>query len=95
MKIVCASDSFKGSLTSMRTAELFEKAARDAGGDFEVTAVPVADGGEGTAYAVTKAAGGEMVSTEVHGPLMDTVRASYGMLPGGRAVIEMAAASGI
>ena len=95
MKIVCASDSFKGSLTSMRTAELFEKAARDAGGDFEVTEVPVADGGEGTAYAVTKAAGGEMVSTEVHGPLMDTVRASYGMLPGGRAVIEMAAASGL
>lgn len=95
MKIVCASDSFKGSLPSIRTAELFKMAARDAGGSFEVIAVPVADGGEGTARAVTEAAGGEMISARVHGPLMDIIDAEYGLLSGGRAVIEMAAASGL
>ena len=95
MKIVCASDSFKGSLSSLRTAELFEKAAKEVSDGFEVLKLPAADGGEGTAYAVTKAAGGEMVSAKVHDPLMNSIEASYGMTGGGRAVIEMAAASGL
>ena len=95
MKIVCASDSFKGSLSSMRTAELFEKAAKEVLGDVSVLKIPVADGGEGTAEAVTQAAGGELVSAKVHDPLMNSEEASYGMLSGGRAVIEMAAASGL
>ena len=95
MKIVCASDSFKGSLTSMRTAELVERAAKEVLPGARVIKIPVADGGEGTAFAVTQAAGGSMVSTRVHGPLMDSAEASYGMLPEGRAIIEMAAASGL
>ena len=95
MKIVCASDSFKGSLSSMRIAELFERAAKEVLGDVCVIRIPTADGGEGTAFAVTQAAGGEMVSAVVHDPLMNAAEASYGMLSGGRAVIEMAAASGL
>ena len=95
MKIVCASDSFKGSLTSMRAAELIERAAKEVLPGAVVTKIPVADGGEGTAFAVTEAAGGRMVRAKVHGPLMDAVDASYGLLSDGRAVIEMAAASGL
>ena len=79
----------------MRTAELFRKAAEDVSADFEVLALPVADGGEGTSLVVTGAAGGDTVTVKVHGPLMEPVDASYGMLPGTRAVIEMAAASGL
>ena len=95
MKIVCASDSFKGSLSSMRTAELFGRAAEEVLGDVRVLGIPMADGGEGTAFAVTQAAGGGMISAMVHDPLMNTIEASYGMLEGGRAIIEMAAASGL
>ena len=95
MKIVCAGDSFKGSLSGMRTAELFEKAAADVAGVFIVLKIPVADGGEGSVCAVTQAAGGEMVAVNVHDPLMNSIEASYGLLEGGRAVIEMAAASGL
>lgn len=95
MKIVCASDSFKGSLTSMKAAELIERAAKEVLPGSVVTKIPVADGGEGTAFAVTKAAGGRMVRTKVHGPLMDAVDAAYGLLPDGRVIIEMAAASGL
>ena len=95
MKIVCASDSFKGSLTSMRAAELIERAAKEVLPGAVVTKIPVADGGEGTAFAVTEAAGGRMVRAKVHGPLMDAVDAPYGLLSDGRAVIEMAAASGL
>ena len=95
MKIVCASDSFKGSLSSMRTAELFESAAEEVLSGARVLRIPMADGGEGTAFAMTQAAGGETVSAMVHDPLMNIIEASYGMLGGGRAVIEMAAASGL
>lgn len=95
MKILCASDSFKGSLSSIRTAELIEKAARDVLGDVEVRTIAMADGGEGTAEALVSSCGGEMISTSVHDPLMNDIGASYGILSGGRAVIEMAAASGL
>lgn len=95
MKIVCASDSFKGSLSSIRTAELAEKAAREVFGELEVTAIPMADGGEGTAEALVSSCRGEMICVSVHDPLMNDISASYGILSGGRAVIEMAAASGL
>lgn len=95
MKIVCASDSFKGSLSSMKAAELIERAAKEVLPGAVVTGIPVADGGEGTVFAVTAAAGGRMVTAKVRDPLMNAADAAYGMLPGGRAMIEMAAASGL
>ena len=96
MKLLFASDSFKGSLSSEKTAELLSKAAREIFGGCETSGVSVADGGEGTVDAVISAERGETVTVRVHGPLSgSTVEAGYGVLPGGRAVIEMAAASGL
>lgn len=95
MKIVCASDSFKGTLTSERAAELTGKAAREVFGDVEFAGIPVADGGEGTALSVTSAAGGDMITAKVHDPLTREINASYGMLGDGRAIIETAAAGGL
>ena len=95
MKLLFASDSFKGSLTSEETAALLEKAARAVWPDAECDSVPVADGGEGTVDAVVKAKHGEKLYANVSGPLMDRVRACYGKIGGDRAVIEMAAASGL
>ncbi|MBR3349277.1 MAG: glycerate kinase [Solobacterium sp.] len=95
MKLLFASDSFKGSLTSEQTVELLSKAAREVFGDIEYSGVPVSDGGEGTVDAVVKAENGTTISVEVYGPLMNKVRAQYGKLDENRAVIEMAAASGL
>ena len=95
MKLLFASDSFKGSLTSDQTAELLGKAAREVFGDVECGSVPVADGGEGTTDAVIAAENGEWVEVPVYGPLMERTVAHYGKLDERRAVIEMAAASGL
>ena len=95
MRFLFASDSFKGSLSSIKIAELLEKAAKQVFPDCCCDWVPMADGGEGTAEAVILATGGEWVPLEVTGPLGEPVKAGYGLLPGGRCIIEMASASGL
>ena len=95
MKFLFASDSFKGTLSSRQTIDLLTRAARDVFDDIECDGVPVADGGEGTVDAVVTAEGGEWIEAQVRGPLMEPVRARYGRLDARRAVIEMAAASGL
>ncbi|MBQ9061675.1 MAG: glycerate kinase [Eubacterium sp.] len=95
MKILFASDSFKGSLSSEKTAELLARAANEVFDRPVCTSVPVADGGEGTADAVIAALDGSRIDVDVTGPLFETVSAFYGSLPGGKAVIEMASASGL
>ena len=94
MKIVIASDSFKGSLTSTEVAYGAEQGIRQVHADAEVIAVNVADGGEGTIEAIVEALGGEIVTTEVHDPLGRIITARYG-ITGDTAIIEMAAASGL
>ena len=95
MKFVFASDSFKGTLASARTAELLEAAAREVFGNIETVSIPLADGGEGTVDAVLASSDARPVTACVHGPLMDPVTARYALFDDGRAVIEMAAASGL
>ena len=55
MKFLFASDSFKGSLSSQKTAELLAKAAREIFPDCQCDSIVVADGGEGTTAAVLAA----------------------------------------
>ena len=95
MKLLFASDSFKGSLTSEKTVELLSRAAREVFGECECSGVPVADGGEGTVEAVIAAEHGEYINVKVHGPLMEETESFYGIFDGNKAVIEMAAASGL
>ena len=95
MKLLFASDSFKGSLTSEQTVAILTKAANEIFGPCETSGVPVADGGEGTVDAVIAAENGEIVKVMVHGPLMEETEAYYGVFDGDKAVIEMAAASGL
>ena len=125
MKIVIASDSFKGSLTSAEVADAVEAGLQAAGGQGErschprlgggspkggrgsvtlpadslnVTKVAVADGGEGTAEAVTEALGGNLVTATVSDPLGRPITAQYGIasIDGSQtAIIEMSAASGL
>lgn len=95
MKLLFASDSFKGTLSSEQTIALLTKAAHEVFGACECTGVPVADGGEGTTDAVISAACGEKIQVQVHGPLMEEEASFYGRLDERRAILEMAAASGL
>ena len=95
MKLIFASDSFKGSLTSEKTIGLLAKAAEEVFPGCTYAGVPVADGGEGTTDAVVRARGGQLLSVPVHGPLMEPEEAAFGLLDGGEAILEMAAASGL
>ncbi len=92
---VLASDSLKGTLSSAEAEGLLEAAAHAHFPNATCACVPMADGGEGTVDAVVAAMGGEMRSVRVHDPLGRPVEARYGLLGSGRAIIEMAAASGL
>ena len=95
-KIVVASDSFKGSLTSLEVAQSVAKAVKEAYPSCEVVEVNVADGGEGTMDALQQTLGGRKVILEVSDPLGRPVDASYVILEdGSTAVLELSAASGL
>ena len=95
MKLLFASDSFKGSLSSEKTVALLAQAAETVFGACETSGVPVADGGEGTVDAVIQAENGRKITVPVHGPLMEEIHAEYGIFGDNKAVIEMASASGL
>ena len=95
MKFLFASDSFKGTLSSRRTAELLTQAAEEIFPGCECAGLEVADGGEGTTEAVLSAVNGRKLSVMVKGPLWEQREAFYGALDENRAVMEMAEASGL
>ncbi|MDO4273839.1 MAG: glycerate kinase [Eubacteriales bacterium] len=95
MKLLLASDSYKGSLSTMQVAEQIKKGVRKVYADAEFMCVPVADGGEGTVEAMVSSLGGEYRTVVVTAPNGKKIEAVYGVLPGKKIVIEMAAASGL
>ena len=95
-KIVVASDSFKGSLTSMQVADAVGRAVAQVAPSCEVVKVDVADGGEGTMDALRQTLGGQKLYIEVSDPLGRPIKAPYVILEDGiTAVVEMATASGL
>jgi glycerate kinase len=93
--LVAAPDKLRGTATAADAAAAICRAAAAAG--WEATAVPVADGGEGTLDVL----GGPNRETVVTGPLGDEVTAAWRLGRAGAggqrrtAVIEMARASGL
>ena len=61
MKITIAMDSFKGSLSSIDAGKAVEAGIRRVYPHAEIFIRPLADGGEGTAYALTTGMGGEWI----------------------------------
>ena len=94
MKIVIASDSYKGSNTSLKVASLIEEGAKRIFPEAEYHKIPIADGGEGTVEALVEGLGGEILTVEAQDPLGRAGKAFYGRI-GSKAVLEMAAASGL
>jgi glycerate kinase len=96
MKIVIASDSFKGSLASIEVARSVEMGILDVFPSCDVVKVAVADGGEGTMDALCQSLGGRFIRIPVQDPIGRTIFASYVILEDGNtAVLEMSSASGL
>lgn len=95
-RIIVASDSFKGSLSSLEVAEAASEGIHSVLPDCQVVKVDVADGGEGTMDALCRTLGGQKIFLDVSDPLGRSVKAPYVILEDGRtAVLEMAVASGL
>lgn len=94
-RVLLAIDSFKGSVSSAQAEAAVAEGVRRVWPDAQVSALPLADGGEGTLDAVATC-GGELSICEAAGPLGDRVSARM-LVDGEResAVIEMAEAAGI
>lgn len=96
MKILIASDSFKGSLSSLEVAEALEMGIKGTYDKVDIIKLPTADGGEGTLDAILSCLSGERISVRVKDPLGRIINSYYGLVDDGvTAIIEMAQASGI
>ena len=96
MKILLAPDKFKGSLTALNVCNAMTEGIRLAHPSAQIVAVPMADGGEGTADVLTQATQGSWHTATVQNPLGQPVLAGYGIAGDGQtAFIEMAQASGL
>ncbi|MFJ4046068.1 glycerate kinase [Microbacterium sp. NPDC089987] len=93
MRILIASDKFKGSATGSEVAAALADGIREITPDAVVDAAPVADGGEGTVDAAV-ASGFTPVTVSVTGPTGLPVDAVFAVRDE-QAIIEMAAASGL
>ncbi len=95
MKVFIATDSFKGSLSSIQAAKRMKEGILRVFPEAVIEYSPVADGGEGTVDTMIAAIGGEIRHHSVMKPNGGYTEAKYGVLSSGKAVIEMAAASGL
>jgi glycerate kinase len=95
VRVLIAPDKFKGTLTAVQVAKAIRTGVRSAHPDAETELCPVADGGDGTAETLFVALGGTRSTRVVSGPLGARVEAPVYLLEDGRAVIEMAQASGL
>ncbi|MGH2410500.1 MAG: glycerate kinase, partial [Chloroflexota bacterium] len=95
MKVLCAPDSFKGSLSAAEAAAAMAAGVIRAASHAQARQLPLADGGEGTVAALVAARGGATRTVEARDPLDRPVGAEIGLLGGGVVVVEMASASGL
>jgi glycerate kinase len=92
--VLCAPDSFKGTLRASEVAAALARGAQAAGR--AALALPIADGGEGTMEALLLAHGGETHAAQVRDPLGRPVSAGFALVDDGvTAVVETAQASGL
>ncbi len=95
MKIVIASDKYKGSLSALQVCRIIEKTIKEISPNSEVITSPMADGGDGTVETLVESLNGKLIELDVMGPLGEPVRARFGIIGNGTAIIEMASASGL
>lgn len=96
LTVLFAPDSFKGSLTSVDVARALADGWARARPDDTLLLSPLADGGEGTLVAIEAAGGWNWQATVATDPIGRPIQARWlQSADGGRAVVELAEASGL
>ena len=96
MRILIAPDKFKGALNAREVAESIAAGLREVLPDAEIDIAPMADGGEGTAEAISDGLGGSWLKCKAHDPLGREIEAHYAWIDQGKlAVMEMSEAAGM
>jgi len=80
MRVLAAFDKFKDSISAPQACEIAAGAIASVGRGWEADACPLADGGEGFADILTRAAGGSESRVAVTGPRGDPVTAGFGLI---------------
>jgi glycerate kinase len=88
-----APDSFKGTIGAATVARSVAEGLREGGA--AAYECPVADGGEGTIEALSRALALELRESPCCDPLGRPIRATWAWLGDGEAIVEMASASGL
>lgn len=94
MKVIIATDKFKGSLTSFEACAAIAAGVLNATKKAETLQFPMADGGDGFAAVMKYYLHTETIPCQTEDPLGRPINASY-ELKGDMAIIEMATASGL
>ncbi len=96
MNILLAPNAMKGSLSASQIAAIMQKSFKRKFPDSSITALPIADGGNGTLECLMNALGGTVYEKEVTGPIPSMkVSARFGMTKENIAIIESAEAIGL
>jgi len=96
VKIICAPDSFKESISAIAASSAMVVGIRNVLPDAVIDRCPVGDGGEGTLDALLESGGGQRIEVQVAGPFGESVKAAFGMLGGQQiAFVESAMAIGL
>jgi len=94
LRVLCAPNTFKGTLSAPAAAAALAAGVRDAGA--EATTAPMADGGDGTLDTLLAGSGWSRCDRHpVHGPLGGRLIARLGWLDAATAVVELAEAAGL
>ncbi len=94
IKLVFASDSFKGSLSCQEINEILLLKAKEVFSECQIVPLLISDGGEGAIEAFISYKGGEIKFENVLDPLFRPIKAKYGA-SNGTAIIAMSEASGL
>lgn len=98
MKIVIALDSFKGSCSAQAACAAVAQGLRRVDEGLELVEMPVSDGGEGLLSALAESPqlkGARWQQQRCSSPYGLSVEAAFLILPGERAIIEMAQSCGL
>ncbi len=94
LRVLCAPNAFRGTLSAAAAARALAAGVCDAGG--EPTSVPMADGGDGTLSVLVHSVPGARIERHrVSGPLGGRPIASLGWLDEETAVVELAGVAGL
>ena len=96
MKIIVATDSFKGTISASEATEIIADELSAKLPTSKVIKMPIADGGEGSTDCFVDALGGGYVVTTVKNCFFEDVQVKIGIVEGGEtAIVEMAQAAGL